>query len=727
MGAARLRTRGRRAAPASASKRRTRPAASRARPERREPPTVPRSSREPSRKPATTGTLGILLAGGRGERLGMPVPKALVEVGGRTLLARALACLAAVCDELRVALPAGFQLELPAQLEHQGRALRVRRVEDPPEAAGPLAGLVAALGGEPFDRAVVLGVDHPLARPEALRFLLGRLESPTVGDAGEGVERARGARIAVVPAPHGMPQPLVAAYAPAAGALLREALRRGERSLVRAVRSLEPMTLGNAELARMPGGLDNFLDVDTPEALAEVERRLGDASQASGRTRGARGRGGPARAPAGRGRGAAPVRAPAGLLELGGVPLDRAFRALQALEPHAHAFYLYDLDQVRSRAARARAAFAPLRALCAFALKANALPALLEGVAAEGLGADAASLGELELAAAAGFGAERRVLNGNGKTMEEIDWAARHGVHSVNADHVAELDALERAAAAHGRGVRVALRVNPGIATRGHRYVATGDETAKFGVAPAEALEAWAARARWPHLKLDGVHLHVGSQLHEPAPLTEACEVAVELARESERRGAPLGLVNLGGGFGVQDSTRGAEFPIESYAERLLARVATLGFDWVFEPGRWLVAPAGVLVAEVLWVKHRDGRRFVVLGAGMNDLLRPALYGARHPVVPVAPRAGARAAAIVVGPVCESGDVLGEVELPPVEPGDLVAILDTGAYGAVMASNYNGRGRLAELVAEGGRLVRARPGEAPRDLVARRSADELTW
>jgi len=418
--------------------------------------------------------------------------------------------------------------------------------------------------------------------------------------------------------------------------------------------------------------------------------------------------------------------AAADALAVGGVALDRAFAALKRLEPGAHAFQMVDLDALAGRARRLRAAFDPLGAGVAYALKANALPALLEQLEGEGLWADAASLGELELAAAAGFGADRRILNGNGKTLEELDWAAWRGVALLNADHVGELDPLERAAAAANARVPVALRVNPGVGTGGHPHVATGHEEAKFGVAPEEALEAWAARKRWPHLRLDGLHVHVGSQLLDTRPLDEALTIVLALADESARRGAPLGVLDLGGGFGLDYSGEGEEFPVEAWAGSLAERLRGRSLELIVEPGRWLVGPVGVLVAEVLWVKRRGGRRFVVIAAGMNDLLRPALYRARHRIVPVRPRPGPIEPASVVGPVCESADVFDdECPLPPLEPGDLVAILDTGAYGAVMASNYNGRGRLAELVVEGGRLVRARAGESPADLASRRAADPL--
>jgi diaminopimelate decarboxylase len=294
----------------------------------------------------------------------------------------------------------------------------------------------------------------------------------------------------------------------------------------------------------------------------------------------------------------------------------------------------------------------------------------------------------------------------------------------VNADHLGELDLLERSAAGADARLRVALRVNPGVRTRGHRYVATGGSDSKFGIAPREALEAWSARARWPHLALDAVHVHVGSQVVEIEPLEAALDVALELAAESARRGAPLALLNLGGGFGV-DYGSGGEFPVERWGARVARRVREAPYRWMFEPGRWLVAPAGVLLAEVLAVKQRGPRRFVVLAAGMNDLIRPALYGAIHRMAPLVPRAGRRTRAVVVGPVCESADIFGFADLPPVEPGDVVAILDVGAYGASMASNYNGRGRLAELVASGGRLMRARAGERPEDLVRGRRSDDL--
>jgi len=415
-----------------------------------------------------------------------------------------------------------------------------------------------------------------------------------------------------------------------------------------------------------------------------------------------------------------------GVLAVGGVPADRALAALRRLEPHARAFHLIDLDRIESRARAFTSAFPSLDLLPVYAAKANGLPAILECLRAADLGGEAGSLGELHLLSAAGFAPGRSVLNGNGRTPEEAAWAAAHGVGLVNADLVEELDLLDRCASEAGTRLRVALRVNPGVGAAVHRYISTGDDDAKFGVSPGEALDAWAARGRWPGLVLDGVHVHVGSQLMDTTAHEAVLEVALGLAAESASRGAPLALVNLGGGFGVDYSGAGAEFPLALWGRRLAERAEATRFRWVMEPGRWMVADAGVLIAEVLWVKHRSGKRFVVLAAGMNDFLRSALYQARHRIVAVRPRPGSIEPASVVGPVCESADVFAaDVPLPPLQRGDLVALLDTGAYGAAMSSNYNGRGRLAELVVRGGRLTRARAGEGAEEMASRVRSDLL--
>lgn len=436
--------------------------------------------------------------------------------------------------------------------------------------------------------------------------------------------------------------------------------------------------------------------------------------------------------------------------------LARAHRALNAIAPGSRAFWFYDADFMRARAIELVSALFPLKPRIAYALKANGLPLVARVMREAGLHADAGSLGELELARAAGFDDVHRTLSGNGRTPEEAAWAIAHGVACVSADQPAELDLLERAAAAHGRRPEVALRVNPGIIAGGHRHIATGHSDSKFGMSAKQALEVFAARSRWPHLAIEGLHLHVGSQVDSAEPLLAAARTALELAAESARRGAPVSSINLGGGFAIDYAGSGATLDLSSYAGAIASLPGAGALRWCFEPGRWLVGPAGALVAEVLWDKRRDdadgAHRFVVLAAGMNDLLRPALYGARHRVLLVAsglPDAdgsvvsgsftgptgehepsrverGTRAlgprsipadwsAADIVGPVCESSDQFAQsVPLPALASGALLALLDAGAYGSAMSSNYNGRGRLAEVAQVNGELVLARPAESPR-------------
>ena len=393
--------------------------------------------------------------------------------------------------------------------------------------------------------------------------------------------------------------------------------------------------------------------------------------------------------------------------------LTRAHALLAARCPGTRAFWFYDLDHIAARADELLRALSTLRPRIAYALKANGLPSIARVLHECGLHADAGSLGELELASAAGFAASERTLSGNGRTNEEAAWVAEHGVAQVSADQPAELPLLEHAAARAGTRLRVALRVNPDIVAGGHWHISTGHSAAKFGMSTRQALEAWGARAHWPHLVIDGAHLHVGSQIMSMAPLVETARVALELAAESARRGAPLASLNIGGGFGVDYSGAGPSLDLAALATGIAALPGAGAMQWCFEPGRWLVASAGTLVSEVLWDKRRDDpdgeRRFVVLAAGMNDLLRPALYGARHRIVPLAPRAGEHTRAEVVGPVCESTDTFAAGELlPRFERGDLVGLMDAGAYGSVMSSNYNGRNRLPEVVHVKGELLLAR-------------------
>lgn len=371
-------------------------------------------------------------------------------------------------------------------------------------------------------------------------------------------------------------------------------------------------------------------------------------------------------------------------------------------------FYAYDADLFRERIRRFRAAFGEPEPLVCYALKANDALALVAVAAAEGLGADIVSGGELAKAARAGIPAERIVFSGVGKTRPEIRSALRAGVRTLNIESLGELDAVAEEAAALGVVAPVSVRLNPGVEADTHAYVATGSAASKFGVGLEDARAAYARAAEDPALEPVGLSFHVGSQLLDAAPVLAAAERAAELWRELAAGGILLRDLDAGGGLGIPYDG-GEEADLKGYAGALRRVAAELGATLVLEPGRWLAGPVGTFVTRVLYVKDAPGRRIAVCDGGMNDLIRPALYGARHPIELVGVEGRERGSVDVVGPVCESGDffALGEV-LPLPEPGDLLAIGQAGAYCRVMASAYNARPLCAEVLREGGayRVIR---------------------
>ncbi len=296
----------------------------------------------------------------------------------------------------------------------------------------------------------------------------------------------------------------------------------------------------------------------------------------------------------------------------------------------------------------------------------------------------------------------------------------------VSADSPSELARLDQAAAEVGRVQRVLLRVNPDVDPHTHPYIATGLKESKFGMTPIEALGACARARSYTHVVIAGLHVHIGSQLMELAPLDAALAETLEIIDAGRAAGALLDTLDLGGGFGIDYEGTGTAFPLEAYARRVKEAVTSRGLFAMVEPGRYLVGAAGALVGRVLDVKRGPARTFVVLDLAMNDLLRPSLYEAFHRIVPLAePRVAAPPlVADVVGPICESGDCLAKGRaLPPLSPGDGVAILDAGAYGYTMSSNYNGRPRLPEVLLERGEIRLIRRGETVEDL-ARLAVDE---
>ncbi len=366
-------------------------------------------------------------------------------------------------------------------------------------------------------------------------------------------------------------------------------------------------------------------------------------------------------------------------------------------------FYLYDGDLVRERIARLRAALGDAPHRICYAVKANDALALVRLARDEGLGADIVSGGELWKALAAGMSPERIVFSGAGKRHDEIRAALEAGVGSINVESPGELDIVAEEARALGIVARVAARLNPDVEPGTHAYIATGHGTSKFGLAASQVLAELRRAAADPALAPIGISFHVGSQLLDPEPVFAAAERAAEVWRELAAEGVELRDFDAGGGLGVP-YRGGDDLDVEAYARRLARLAGELGATLVLEPGRYLVAPAGTFVTRVLYVKDVPGRRVAICDGGMNDLVRPALYDAFHPIELLGAEGRARGPVDVVGPVCETGDFLAlGRELPLPEPGDLVAVGYAGAYGRVMASTYNARPLCAEVLTEGGR------------------------
>jgi diaminopimelate decarboxylase len=363
------------------------------------------------------------------------------------------------------------------------------------------------------------------------------------------------------------------------------------------------------------------------------------------------------------------------------------------------------------------AAFAAVPHLVCYAVKANANGAILRVLARLGAGADVVSGGELLAARRAGFPPERIVFAGVGKSDAEIALGLEHGIGEWNAESEDEIGRIGAAAAARGGLARVSLRVNPDIDPRSHPYISTGLREAKFGV-PIGLAPAILRRARArAGVEVAGVQCHIGSQITELGPLAAAARALAGLSRQLLDEGFPLRTVDLGGGLGV--SYDGRDVPdAAALAAAVLPAVEKLPLTLVLEPGRVLVAASGVLLTRVLYVKGGADREFVVVDAGMNDFLRPALYDAFHRVEPIVSRGRPAELLDVVGPVCETSDFLArrrELERP--EPGDLLAVRDAGAYGFTMSSTYNMRPRAAEALIENGRVRLIRRRETFEDLI----------
>ncbi len=381
--------------------------------------------------------------------------------------------------------------------------------------------------------------------------------------------------------------------------------------------------------------------------------------------------------------------------------------------------FVYSASSIRAAWRRFDAAFAGVPHAVHYALKANSTLAVLRLLRALGSGADANSGGELDVATRAGFEPGRLVFTGVGKTPAELAYALSLGVKTINAESLGELERIDAIARARGTRARVALRVNPDIEAGAHPHISTGRRINKFGVPIELAREHYRRMAGMSGLQPVGIHVHIGSQITDVAPLRQTAEAVVEVVRQLAEDGIALEHLDLGGGLGVSYDGTPAPTP-DDYAAAVLPIVGPTGLTIVLEPGRAIVAPSAVLLARVIDVKQFPGARpFAVLDAGMTELIRPALYGAYHRIEAVQPRPGAQRATEVVGPLCESSDVLGKNrKLPPLEVGDLVAVRDTGAYGSAMASTYNRRPLPCEVMVDDGRWEIVKRRQTVDEMVA---------
>lgn len=407
----------------------------------------------------------------------------------------------------------------------------------------------------------------------------------------------------------------------------------------------------------------------------------------------------------------------------------------QVAAAHGTPVYVYSAGTILDHYRRLSSALAELNHLICYAVKANSNRAILRLLAEEGAGFDIVSGGELFRVSHAGADPARCTFAGVGKSREEIESALAAGVFCFNVESEAELTYIDRIARERNVRAPIALRINPDVATDTHKYVSTGRSENKFGIALDRIADVYAAAARLPNIRIRGVQMHIGSQITEARPFAAAIAKIAPVVLALKERYA-LEFLSIGGGMGIvyessfasgrgewwrdeSNSEAQRALTIAEYAGAIVPPLRALGLKILLEPGRFLVGNAGVLLTRVRYLKQTEHKKFVIVDAGMNDLIRPALYQSYHEIVPVRePVSPGRRVVDVVGPVCESGDFFAQDRaLPEFREGELAAIMSAGAYGFVMASNYNSRPLPAEVLVRGGRFGLVRERQMDADLV----------
>lgn len=372
--------------------------------------------------------------------------------------------------------------------------------------------------------------------------------------------------------------------------------------------------------------------------------------------------------------------------------------------------YVYSRSHLQDRFRAIKQAMAPVNPLICFAVKSNTNAAVIQTFAAEGAGADVVSAGELYRARHAGIPANKIVFAGVGKTEAEIEYALRENILYFTVESEPELERISAVGKRIGLTGRIAIRVNPDVDPKTHKYTSTGKKENKFGVDLERAMAAYALAARLPNLEITSLHMHLGSPIMTKDPYEEALHKIKNLCRDLKEMYPTFKHIDIGGGLGIVYRPSDKDFDLAAFAAAVIPPLKDLGLTVSMEPGRFLVGNAGILVTRVEYIKENPFKKFIVIDAAMNDLIRPALYEAYHEIKPVR-EISETVFGDLVGPVCESGDFLAaNRDLPAVQQGDLLSVMSAGAYGYVMSSTYNSRGRAAEVMVQGTRheLVRAR-------------------
>ncbi len=388
-------------------------------------------------------------------------------------------------------------------------------------------------------------------------------------------------------------------------------------------------------------------------------------------------------------------------------------------------FYLYSYRTLRNHYRTFDEAFADIAHLVCFSVKVNSNIAVLKIFANEGSGMDIVSGGELFRALRAGADPGKIVYSGVGKRADEIEYAVRSGILMFNVESPQELECIDRCAARQGQKAGVAIRINPDVDPKTHPYISTGLKKNKFGFDVRSALQEYRKARDLQNIEIIGVDCHIGSQLTEVAPFIDAMGKLKELIAVLRSEGFDIRYLDLGGGLGIRYHEELPPHPKE-YARGILDHARDLGCTLILEPGRVIVGNAGILVTEVLYTKRNGGKNFMIVDAGMNDLIRPSLYGSHHEIQPVSLKERRELVADVVGPICESGDFLAKTRrLPRMEKGEILAVMSAGAYGFSMSSNYNARLRVPEVLVRDNLYYVIRKREDYTDLVAKEDIPEF--